>query len=688
MTSIVTEDELAKIFSDRQDPSKIIRERTWFRNILYYLGEQWFDWTDALGFSTTYPLTPGEPTPVSDEIKKAVKSQKAMILSKKHAIAVWPNSEETKDKNAALLATQLAQYFAVRDDAREDDVTEWIAHWMLLTGNGVSRTFPQKDTGKFIINKEGKVVPGIGDVRTEFLIPFCLDVPALGNALEDKAYIKIQTLQSKEWVEDTYNVKITQADSDKRQVDYEKRLMTLIANVSPWKGRGISDVGIEDLSSDDLVVVNEIEWKPTKKFPKGRYLIRVSGKDVKEQDSMLLPIGKDGSWYYSVTHFPYNFTPGSFWATGAVDPLISPQNTINQIDKDQQINRGSLGKPWILTPAKLTLERVTRQGATVRVLRYHGQDARGAKPEVVRGVAYPEAIWREREVARQTIQENSGSPENILEGKAPYSGAPGIAIDTLTENAQRSHVPDIDRFYRNKSKMKRKELIVAQEIYTESRLLKIKGEGNKILVRKFNGADLHNNTDVKLELTSGISTTQAGTTQIIMDTVQYQLWDDRVVPPDIRRELLKRMGLGGFPETANLHRERAERENSLMMDNDFSLIALPGTPIEGGGEEEGEGELEEGNVDSVFPMDNDMIHMDCHLKLILSAEFTAKKQGIRENIIAHWQMHAAALAHKQSAEDTLNAMNIAEGTQTVGKALGGEPKPGQEKMEQSLMGGY
>ena len=94
--------EIAEIFradAGILEPSKTIREITAFRNILFYLGEQWIAWfAETNSFGARFKLNFSEPTPVSNIIRDYVRSMKALILNKKYATRVWPNSSEQKDK--------------------------------------------------------------------------------------------------------------------------------------------------------------------------------------------------------------------------------------------------------------------------------------------------------------------------------------------------------------------------------------------------------------------------------------------------------------------------------------------------------------------------------------------------------------------------------------------------------------
>lgn len=680
--------ELAtKIFHPEANPHRAILERTWLRNILYYLGEQWLQWYSTLNtFGRRYEINVNVPTPVSNIIRDYVRSLKALTINKSYTTTIWPNSQEQADKDAADLGVGLLEYLDSMHDNAIEDVKEEVELWRVLTGNAFPRVMINMDTGVYKIGKDGKPLPSQGEVDVFCEIPFNLLVPDIGVTMREKAYVATKNLVTKEWVEDTYKVKIKEGGTDIAEVDYQKMLLTLIANVSPWKGRGIEGGDLVK-SAGELVVYKTIQCKPTPKHPRGMNMIVCGDKVLVNEEEMPIPVSKTGEWFYDVTHFIYDSTPGNFWATGGVDDLISPQNTINRIDQALEINRDSLGRPFVLTPSSVTLKRLSSKGQGLLSIQYSGRESMGSRPVVHAGTPYPQQILEERNIHREVAQTAAGDPKNILKGQAPSSSASGVMLDILRETAEQSHAPDVRRFFRAWNRVQRKRLILAQAHYTESRMIKIKGEGNDILVKKFKGADLRGNVDVRLELDSGISSTNVGKNQFLMELIRSEFWGPISERPQIQRELLKRMGLGGFPEQQNLHRDRAEYENSELAAKSFKSIAFPGIPkIDEFGEPlltpEGMPEWEkEPVIDPVFRLDNHLVHMQVHDQYILSREFETEPEEVQMRAIAHRVMHK----HSWEAEQMERMAMEQQAAMAGNEAEQGEaPATGQS---QGSMGG-
>jgi hypothetical protein len=378
-----------------------------------------------------------------------------------------------------------------------------------------------------------------------------------------------------------------------------------------------------------------------------------------------IKVDEDGKWEYTVTDFHYHYVPGRFWSDASVNDLISPQNSINQIDQDLEVNRKGPGRPIVLVTSELNMKKLTRYGQSVTVLEYDAFLSGGQKPEISRGVALPAQVLAERDIHRAVGQDAAGDPKNILRGKAPTSQASGVMVDILREAAEQGHLPDVMRFYRAMKRQKRKQLLLAQEIYSEERLIKIPDRGSRVKVKKFKGADLRNNTDVRFELASGVASTQVGKTQMLLNLTKEGFFStENLIDPEYRFELMRRMGLGGFKDKRNVDLERARSEDELYSNTDpkdlveetveippnkenpqgavIKIPTIPGIFLSMGNP----GEEEESIVisdDPLFKYDDHSVHYEVHRRYILGSEFKYLDPAIQDIAIAHTDMHKGVM---------------------------------------------
>ena len=678
-----------RLFDYRKNLTVQILNRVWFRNILYYMGEQWFEWAKSQATFKRIMPSPYTPTPTSNIIRDFVRSIKALILNKDFTVSIWPNSNDRDDREAAEMGENFLRWLETDNDEVYLDEKEKLAIWTIICGTTFDRTFPDMEDDSWVFDASGNPISK-GNIMSEGLSPFNVTLDHYGNRLRQKRCVGIKSLKPREWVEDTFHIKINATKTESGDmIDYEKKLSHMVANVSPWKGDGLQ-VAEDWQDTEDMVLFKEVEWRPTQWHPQGFYAAMVGDEIAFKHERLPIPVSDDGKWEYSITDYHYYFVPGRFWSDSGVNDLISPQNSINQIDQDLETNRKGLGRPIVLLSADVNMKKITKYGQSVLVLQYDGFLSGGVKPEIGRGTPLPNQVLEERNIHRGQAQDAGGDPKNVLRGKAPSSQASGIMVDILRDAAEQGHMPDVHRFYRAMKRTKRKQLILAQELYSEERMIKIPDKDNRVKVVAFKGADLRNNTDVRFELSSGIASTRAGQTQMILNLTKEGFFNvDNPLEPEYRQELLSRMGLSGFKDSRNVDMERAQDENEIMANFDpedleevpvkipksdenpeGAILAIPIIPgiFLSMGDPSGNGEGMVISDDPLFKYDDQSMHYETHRRFILSNEFKYLDEAIQDVAIAHTDLHKGAME-----------LQALEAQQKMGQAaamIEGEPEGG------------
>lgn len=658
-----------ELFNPPIDTRQIL-ERGWYRNILYYIGEQWITWDSSQkGFRPVYGKAKKKPTPVSNIIRDYVRSMKAMILNKQYIVRVWPESEKIEDKQAAIKGEELLRDIESRDDFQVKDTEEEVALWMILTGTGFIRDYPSMDRGKPLVGANVKT----GDVATESIMPFNVFVDDnSGVRLRDKRYVGIQCLKHKDWILDHWPEATIDSSADTQQINYQRTLTRMVAQVSPWKNAGNDTVTRNDVGTEDLVLFREIEFAPTKKYPKGRWACFVGDTLLEEKDRLPIPVEGE-KWMFSLEDFRYNLVPGRFWGESGINDLISPQNIINRIDQALVMNRKGIGRPIVITPGQMKLKKKTSGGSSFLHISYDPQAARGSVPVIGHGKSLPQQVLEERNIQKATSQDSAGNPKNVLQGQAPTSSASGVMVDILRETAEQGHAPDVNRYYRALARSNRKRLIIVQELYTEERMVKT-GENGKITVKKFKGSDLRKNTDVRLELTSGLSSTNAGKVNTIQGLVQSGFFNPQVVPIPLRNELLEKLAISGFKDKVSKDLERADKENGQLVNGvvDFYLeqqvVGKEGQPImvpqpnpeDPTGDpimvplldpETGQPPWEPLIEDPIFDLDDHEIHAESHRQFMITQEFSELEDKAQTVFLSHYQAHLRRVQEAIAAQE-------------------------------------
>ena len=662
---------ITRLFDKNLDASRQMLERTWFLNILYYMGEQYIEWAvQESTFRRRGKIKTAMPTPVTNIIRDSVRSVKALILNKDYDIRVWPNSNDLDDQKASELGRDLLLDMDSRNDNEFDDEKEKTVLWMLLTGCGFLRTFPELEKGEFGFDKQGEVIPS-GDVSCQNLLSFNFCCDQLGTSLNEKRFIGIESLKPREWAEDTFKILLSKGDSENGSINYQKKLMKFVGNVSPWKSSHLNMKAFDE-TDEDLVLFREVEFKPNPRYPDGRYVVSVGDQMPVDVKHMPIP-AKNGKWNYTVTDFHYNYVPGRFWSDAYVTDLISPQNSINSIDQDLEKNRHSVGQPIVIAPEGVKIQRLNSKDMGFIILQYSSYLSGGHTPTINRGTPLPQEVLAERAIHRTGAQDASGDPKNVMRGGTPGSQASGVLVDILRQAAEMGHSPDINRFYRKLKQVYSKRLILAQNLFTEKRMLKITGKGDnkKIKVKFFLGADLRDNTDVRLEISSAVSATQAGQTQMMTEMAKSGVFGDLAQEPEIRNQLMKRVGISGMKDRTNVHIERAGNENARITADEFDGIMLidmdspqvePGTPSEQlilkimQAVNSGTGEMILSD-DPYFKYDDHALHYESHRMFILSDEFTELSQKAQTIVINHTDLHKVFVDFERQQAMQMALMN-------------------------------
>jgi len=628
------------------------------RNVLYLIREQYIEWGISASTFMRKQTQAFQPTPVSNIIRDYVRSTKALILNKDFRMNVWPNTDEQADRDAAKIGEDLLQHMDLENDEEFFGEREKAAEWILLAGTSFIRVFPAMDRGAFGFDKSGNPIP-TGEVAAENLLPFNVIVDLIGERLRDKPRIGIKSLKPKEWVEDSFKIELKD-DTNSQEIDYQRRLMTMVSNVSPWTGSGLESQ-IVTMPNQDLVLFKEVEYQPTKEFPKGRYVVVAGGQVAINAQRLPIPTTEQAGftrWDYSITDFHYNYVPGRFWSDAGVNDQISPQNTINSIDQDLEMNRKGIGRPLVMHPSDIELRRENVGGQSFIMLSYDGLEAGGQRPTVDRGTPLPQQVLAERAIHQGVSQDAAGNPKNVLRGEAPSARASGVLVDELQEAAEESHVPDISRFWRSMQGVYRKRLIMANELYTEERMIKIAGKGTGPKIRAFRSADLRDNTDVRITVASGIASTSSGKVSMVMRLLESGgfLFSKLGEDPELQNLLLTRLGLDDFGSEEGVDIDRAFEENARLANGNLTGIFL----AEGGDDPENP---EVQMMDLLFKHDNHIVHYKVHRRFILGDEFKTLDEKTQAVAVNHTENHE--LVMKQNAAAAAEAEIKAEQAKRV-----------------------
>jgi len=110
-------------------------------------------------------------------------------------------------------------------------------------------------------------------------------------------------------------------------------------------------------------------------------------------------------------------------------------------------------------------------------------------------------------------------------------------------------------------------------------MIKIPDQGGRPKVLRFKGADIRNNTDVRIELASGAASTRSGQTAMILKFVEQGFFSpENMMDPELKQEILRRVGLSGVQgQDQHSDVKRAVYENEMaagLNPQDMKIVRL------------------------------------------------------------------------------------------------------------------
>ena len=284
-------------------------------------------------------------------------------------------------------------------------------------------------------------------------------------------------------------------------------LMASAASGAGWMGgqniTGSQLGASQEQSLGDRSLVLEYYRKPDKTYKKGRHWISIGRKKVwPKDDDPEYPMGEaelpNGFWppIIPVISLPI---PGQPQAIGTLSQIVPLNEQLNSLDgkiKENEVTM-SMGGKWVTHPADKGLQITSDPAQTMRSKGY----ALGYPPVQVTIKGLPEQVYNERNVLADKIR-LVGSLSEVDLGKKPEGVSAGRAFLVLQEVTDSVLGPDLESFEHALEECGRRELVLAQQHYREKRKIQIRGEKGEWEVRSFDGTDLSDGMDVRVQVGS------------------------------------------------------------------------------------------------------------------------------------------------------------------------------------------
>ena len=595
---------------------------SWDRNHRFLDGEQWlvFDGSrDTGGMWNRLTVSKNNeyiPRPVTNYIFDAYQTLKSYVIKTKPRSTVIPNTQFYKDKAAAKVAELCIE--ANWQRLKEQENYEYAASCLITYGTVFKKTY--WDTSSQNLVKVPKMIqqpvmdpntnlPQIdpmtgqpamesveatdefgqplfdslprGDVNTDICEPYRIAIDPLATDLHKARWIMEYSIQSLDWIEETFNKELpgytgrTDEVTEEKTLSGSMRKFYQLKNSSGVRGASSLESGTSvqggggDASITNSAVVKEYYERPSSSHPKGRMVVVANGITLYAGDSPY--VGNDMGDWHPYSECRWEIVPGRFWGKSPLDVGVEIQKQINSIDAVIILTRKTMAVPQKLIPMGSGI--IPGQWTGRPGYECHYRVSGQAKPEIIPATGVDPTVFQERAQRLEDLKNVMGAID-ILKGDKPSGVTAASALNLLYEVGTGKLFPILDRWKRFVENDQRKQLRLIAKNYQEPRpafiglLLSMNKGLSEQSINKFIGMDLRDNCNVCVEAGSNIPKLQAAKQAQLQENAQTGTLN--LESPENRAEFNRQMGITGFDNDIEPDQNRAEWENDLLDSLDHS----------------------------------------------------------------------------------------------------------------------
>jgi hypothetical protein len=507
-------------------------ERQWYINLAFYFGRQNIQVLDTPGGSRTFKLyTPPAPyyraRPVVNKIRPLLRTEMSKLTAQKPNAFIVPASGDDRDMYAANAGEQI--WDSVFRSKNVHHIIRRAIFWTCVTGNGFIKTYWDEDKPDYSADTTG-------DICYEVVTPFHLFFPDLKVVdIEEQSFIIHASNRSVAELQMYYG---TDIKLERQSGDFLEESFTTVMGVEDEKRK------------KDTTLVLEMWVKPgkCKEFPSGG-MITVAGQSI---------IAYEPEWPYIHKQYPFahirHVETGKFYADSTITDLIPLQREYNRTRGQIIEAKNRMAKPQLaaeigsLDPNKITSE-------PGQVIMYRP----GFNPPMpIPLQSLPSYVLDEQDRIKMDMDEISGQHE-VSRGQVPPGVTAATAISYLQEQDESKLSYTYDSIEECVEKIAFQTLTYVKQFWDTPRMVRITGEDGSFDVLAFQGSDLRDNTDIRVEAGSALPTSRAAKQAFIMDLMKMGFID-----PNKGLEVMEIGGINKIYEQIQVDVRQAQRENLKM----------------------------------------------------------------------------------------------------------------------------
>lgn len=582
--------EVTEKFAERQKQRRML-ERGWELNMNFLSGNQYVGITPAGELEEEQPRYYWQCREVFNHIAPAIDTRCAKLAQVRPVMSVRAATGEEGDMRTAKISSNVLR--SVLEECSFEETMARAAVWSETCG-----------TSFYKVLWDASARGGEGGVCIAAVPPFEIYPEDLScERVEDQPSIIHARAMPVAEISERYGIKAAPEKAEFPLAPY-----AAASNFAGGLGRGALPV------REDCALVIEYYEKPTRAYPKGRFLAVAGGRLAYEGE---LPYcnGEAGERGYPFAKQCALEFSGAFFGGSIIDRMIPVQRAFNAVKnrKHEFLNRLTAGV-LAVEDGSVDTEELIEEGLPPGKVLVYRQGA--PAPKMLAPDSLPSEFQQEEERLLDEFILVSGVSElsSTTQNRTHVTSATGLQL--LIELDDTRLAVTTDSIRRAVKKVGRQVLRLMRQFAGKRRLMRMTGEGKKVEMYYFSSADISSD-DVVFETENEGAVSPSRRRSLIYEMYDKGLFagEDGSVPEETRERVLDALGFGGLDSARGLkplHRNKAAEENLRLAE----------------GEE----------VYADF-YDDDDAHISEHTRFLLSDEFAAGEET-KARIEAHLKEHA------------------------------------------------
>lgn len=623
-------EEYVKRELERRREERRPLELQWQLNANFLYGNQRCDINLVSGTVEQYEdVNEGLENEVFNQIEPLFKTRQANLNKVTYAMTVRPRTNETDDIAKAKISTQLLRY--KQNESGFDGFKTRLTAWAEITGTAFVLCWWDPNKGECVgeiedsvTDENGNVSRTVqriysGDIEYGMLSPFeVFPETVYKSEIEDQRSVILEQVMTADEIYDLYGVSVQGGSVE-------------TYSVAPVEGAGgygyVATVSkLTSRTVENAAKVITYYEKPGRRYPGGRMVILIDGKLYSYGD---LPYGQ-----IPLVAIKSDDVAGQFFGRSFIQSLIPLQRAYNGMMNTihDYAKRLSMSNPVLeegsVDDLDEVLDNVFMPGGAIVYKPGH------AKPTFMDVPDFPSDIHAQLAKIKSDMEYTAGVSQLMVYGQK-NGVTSGTAIQNLTEIDNTRLSITGENIRNGILHLARLWLKMYKECASGYRVLHISGSNDAGDVLVWCSGDI-NSYDVKFDTENELIYSEENQRQNFQAAFSMGLFADANgrIPESFKAQALERMKVGEYTSllgTKELHRQKAERENSFLR---FGTLPV----------------LEE--------YDDHALHVDIHERLMLGLEYQAMKAS-KPSLCTAFEEHVAE-HRKRMAASQMAAVQMPE----------------------------